>query len=195
MKFLFDFFPVLLFYITYKSHEDPVEGMVTATGVLIMATLFQISYTWLRHRRIEKIHVITMTLLLVLGGATIWFKEPLYLIWKVSIANWLFAIAFAGSHFIGHKPIIKRMMDHAIKLPESVWTRLSLSWIAFFIAVGLLNLYIGTVYDFDTWVDFKFYGLMGMTLAFVLMQAVYIGRHAEELPQQSPEPPGTGDGQ
>jgi intracellular septation protein len=167
--------------------------MVTATGVLIMATLFQISYTWLKHNRIEKIHVITMALLVVLGGATILFKEPRYLIWKVTIANWLFAGAFAGSHFIGHKPIIKRMMDHAVKLPEQIWTRLSISWISFFTVVGLLNLYIGFKYDFDTWVDFKFYGLMGLTLVFVLVQAVFIGKHAEELPQQNPEQQGSGD--
>jgi intracellular septation protein len=195
MKFLFDFFPVLLFYITFKSHEDHVEGMITATGVLIMATLFQMSYTWLKHNRIEKIHVITMVLLVILGGATIIFKDPKFLIWKVTIANWLFAVAFAGSHFIGHKTIIKRMMDHAVKLPESVWTRLSISWISFFTAVGLLNLYIGFNYDVEIWVDFKFYGLMGLTLAFVLIQAVYVGKHAEELPEQKTGQADTGEGE
>jgi len=180
MKFLFDFFPVLLFFITYKSHEDQVEGMVTATGVLIMATAFQITYTWLRHRRVEKIHLITLVLVLVLGGATMYFREPKYLIWKVTIANWLFAAVFLGSHYIGHKPVIKRMMDHAIQLPEKIWLHLSMSWVAFFTIIGAVNLYIGFRYDFDTWVNFKFYGLMGLTLGFTILQAIYLSRHVQE---------------
>lgn len=179
MKFLFDFFPVLLFFITFKSHDDPIEGMVTATGVLIMATLFQVGFNWLKHRKIEKMHIITLILVLVFGGATIYFKEPSYLIWKVTIANWLFALIFFSSHFIGHKPIIKRMMDHMIQLPESVWTKLSLSWITFFTLLGTINLFIGFNYDFDTWVDFKFYGLMGLTLAFTILQSIFISKYIQ----------------
>jgi len=180
MKFLFDFFPVLLFFITYKSHEDPIQGMVTATGVLIMATAFQIAYTWLRHQRVEKTHLITLVLVLVLGGATMYFREPKYLIWKVTVANWLFAAVFLGSHYIGHKPIIKRMMDHAIRLPEKIWLHLSVSWISFFTVIGAVNLYVGFNYNLDTWVNFKFYGLMGLTLVFVILQALYMSRYIEE---------------
>lgn len=183
MKFLFDFFPVLLFFITFKSHDDPIKGMVTATGVLILATLFQVGFNWLRHRKIEKMHVITLTLVLVFGGATIYFKEPGYLIWKVTIANWLFALVFFSSHFIGHKPIIKRMMDHMIQLPESVWTKLSFSWIIFFTLLGTINLFIGFNYDFDTWVDFKFYGLMGLTLVFTILQSIFISKYMKETTQ------------
>ncbi len=188
MKFLFDFFPILLFFITFKSHEDQIEGMVTATGVLIMATLFQVSFNWLKHRKIEKMHIITLVLVIIFGGATIYFKEPSYLIWKVTIANWLFAIVFFASHFIGHKPIIKRMMDHMIQLPESVWTKLSLSWISFFTALGILNLFIGFNYDFDTWVDFKFYGLMGLTLAFTILQSIFISKYIQPEPEADSEP-------
>lgn len=185
MKFLFDFFPILLFFITFKSHSDEIEGMVTATGVLILATLFQVGYTWLKHQRIEKMHVITLVLVIIFGGATMYFREPAYLIWKVTIANWLFAIVFLGSHFIGKMPIIKRMMNHAIQLPDNIWTRLSASWISFFFILGVINIYVGSTYDFDTWVDFKFYGLMGLTLAFTILQALYISRYIVTTDEQT----------
>jgi intracellular septation protein len=185
MKFLFDFFPVLLFFITFKSHSDEIEGMVTATGVLIMATLFQVAYNWLKHQKVEKMHVITLVLVVIFGGATMYFREPAYLIWKVTIANWLFAAVFWGSHYIGKMPIIKRMMNHAIQLPDKIWTQLSASWISFFFLLGLLNMYIGHNYDFDTWVDFKFYGLMGLTLAFTVLQALFLSRYIQPEDEQA----------
>ncbi|MDH5436985.1 MAG: septation protein A [Gammaproteobacteria bacterium] len=185
MKFLFDFFPILLFFITFKSYGDEVDGMVAATGVLIVATMIQVGYTWLKHKRIEKMHVITLVLVIIFGGATMYLREPAYLIWKVTIVNWLFALVFFGSHFVGKTPVIKRMMSHAIELPEKIWTRLSASWISFFFALGALNIYIGTQYDFDTWVDFKFYGMLGLTLGFTILQAVYISRYVVATDEQT----------
>ncbi len=196
MKFLFDFFPVLLFFATFKSHEDQVEGMLTATAVLIAATLVQVAWTWAKHKKVEKMHVITLVLVVVLGGATIYFEEPRYLIWKVSVVNWLFALAFAGSHFIGDKPIIKRMMGHAISLPEPVWFRLSMAWICFFSFVGAINLVLWYFYfspNLDLWVDFKFYGIIGLTLAFTILQAIYISRYVKDDPIA--DNMGNGDGE
>lgn len=183
MKFLFDFFPVLLFYIAYnvgKKYVGEVDAMILATALLVLATCVQVAITWLRKRKVENMHIVVLVLALVFGGATIYFREPAYLIWKVTLANWLFAVAFLASHFIGHSPIVKRMMQHAVQLPEFVWNRLSYMWIGFFIALGGINLAVAANVSFDAWVDFKLFGLLGLTVLFVIIQAVYLSRHIKE---------------
>lgn len=185
MKFLFDFFPVIIFYIAYtvsKKFMGEVEGMVIATALLIAATCVQVAITWLRKRKVEKMHIIVLTLAIVFGGATIYFREPAYLIWKVTLANWLFALAFLSSHFIGESPIVKRMMQHAIELPEIIWTRLSYMWILFFAVIGVINLIVASHVSFDAWVNFKLFGMFGLTFLFVIIQSIYLARHAKEKP-------------
>lgn len=187
MKFLFDFFPVLLFFIVFKSHEDQVEGMLAATAALIAATIIQMSYNWLRHKKLEKMHIVTLVLVIIFGGATIYFKEPQFLIWKVTIANWLFAVVFYASHFIGNKtPIVKRMMQANLSMPEQAWNRLSISWVLFFVLTGVINLLVAHFYSFDIWVDFKLFGILGLTLLFVIAQGVFLSRHIKEDELDSP---------
>lgn len=183
MKFLFDFFPVIIFYITYnigKRYTGEVESMILATALLIAATCAQVAITWFRQRKVEKMHLIVLVLAILFGGATIYFREPAYLVWKVTLANWLFAVAFLASHFIGGTPIVKRMMQHAIELPELIWSRLSYMWILFFIGIGALNLVVAKHVSFDAWVDFKLFGLLGLTFLFVIIQSIYLARHAKE---------------
>ena len=189
MKFLFDFFPVVLFFVIFKSHENQVDGMIAATAALIAATVVQISFNWIRHKKIEKMHVITLVLVIIFGGATIYFKEPQFLIWKVTIANWLFAIVFYASHFIGNKtPIVKRMMQANISMPDDAWHRLSLSWVLFFTLTGVINLLVAYFYSFDTWVDFKLFGILGLTLLFVIIQGVFLSKHITENDSEQTEP-------
>jgi len=181
MKFLFDFFPVVLFFIVFKSYDNQVDGMIAATATLMAATCVQIAYNWLRHKKIEKMHIITLILVMIFGGATIYFKDPQFLIWKVTIANWLFAIVFYGSHFVGNKiPLVKRMMQANISMPDVAWRRLSISWILFFILTGIINLIVAHFYDFDTWVDFKLFGILGLTFAFVIAQGIFLSKYISE---------------
>jgi len=181
MKFLFDFFPVALFFIVFKSHSDQVEGMLAATGALIAATVVQVAFNWFRHKKVEKMHIITLVLVVIFGGATIYFKDPDFLIWKVTIANWLFAIVFYASHFIGNKtPIVKRMMQANIAMPDHAWQRLSFSWILFFILTGVINLIVAHFYSFDIWVDFKLFGILGLTFAFVILQGIFLSRFIKD---------------
>jgi len=180
MKFLFDFFPIVLFYTVfkfYKSEIGEVQAMIYATSALIVATVLQVAYTWLRNKKIEKMHVVVLGLALVFGGATIYFQEPIYLIWKVTIANWIFALAFLGSHFIGQTPLIKRMLQHAIALPEVIWTRLSYMCIAFFFSLGIINLAVAYNVSFDAWTDFKMFGMLGLSASFFIFLAFYMSRH------------------
>lgn len=185
MKFLFDFFPIALFFITFKFYDNPEEGVLAATAVAIIATILQVFIFWLKNKRIEKMHVITLVLIIVLGGATLILKDPFFIKWKPTAVNWLFAIAFLGSQFVGEKPFVKRMMSHAVELPESVWMRLNLAWVIFFTAMGFANLYVAFNFDLDIWVDFKTYGMLGMTLVFVVLQALFLAKHMTEVPAES----------
>jgi len=172
MKLLYDFFPILLFFIAYK-----LDGIYTATGVAIAAAALQTAAFWIRHRRFEKMHLITFGLLLFFGGLTLLLRDPVFIKWKPSVVNWLFAAVFLGSHWIGEKPIIERMMSHAIQAPHPIWLRLSWMWIVFFLSVGLLNLYVAYSYSEETWVNFKLFGMLGITFVFVIAQGLYLGRY------------------
>jgi intracellular septation protein len=193
-KFLFDFFPILLFFVAYKMHDDPTQGIIQATIVAIIASVGQVAYSRIRHGHVEKTHLITMILILVFGGLTIWLENPLFIKWKPSILNWLFGLVFLGSQYIGPKPIIRRMMESSIGLPKRVWSILSWSWVLFFIALGFVNLYVVYNYDTDTWVNFKLFGMLALTAVFMVGQGFYIMRHATDPdPEHAAPAPGQSD--
>jgi intracellular septation protein len=176
MKILVDLFPIILFFIAYKMTGD----IITATGVIIAATLVQFAYTWIRHRKIERMHWLTLILILFFGGLTLAFQDATFIKWKPSIANWLFAAVFLFSGMFMQRTLLQRMMDHAVSLPDDAWKRLNLAWVIFFVVMGAVNL--GVAYNFseEIWVDFKLFGMLGMTLVFIIGQGFYIARFAEE---------------
>lgn len=180
MKLLFDFFPVILFFIAFKMYD-----IYVATAVAIIASVIQVAYVYIKNKRVEKMHLVTLGLIVVLGGATLILHDETFIKWKPTIVNWGFALVFFGSHFIGKKSIIRRMMDHAVSMPDMAWNRLSQMWIAFFIFSGIVNLYVAYNFDTDTWVNFKLFGLMGMTLVFLLLQVLYINK--QMLKDENPE--------
>jgi intracellular septation protein len=215
MKFLFDFFPILLFFIAYKLY-----GIYPATAVAMGASFVQVAAFWLKNRRFETMHLVTLGLIIVLGGATLLLQDKTFFMWKPTAVNWLFAVAFLGSQFIGHRPIVERMLAHAMEAPQQVWRRLNLAWVSFFTAMGFANLYVANFFfqaqtalnqaagkeidadQCDTlsgqllqlcqhaklmeehWVDFKLFGMMGLTFLFVIGQAFYLARY---MPEQSAE--------
>jgi intracellular septation protein len=186
MKLLFDLFPVILFFIAYKMYD-----IYVATGVAIVATVFQVSYLYARYKKVEKIHLITLALIVVLGGATIILQDEAFIAWKPTVVNWGFALVFLASHYVfGNKPIVRRMMDSMIQLPDQIWIRLSYLWIGFFIFSGLINLWVYYNFSLDTWVNFKLFGLMGLTFLFILIQGVYISRYTkdEEQTEETEQP-------
>ncbi|KPJ97007.1 MAG: septation protein A [Gammaproteobacteria bacterium SG8_15] len=158
-KFLADFFPVLLFFVAYKVYD-----IYVATAVAIAASFVQVGAYWFKHKKFENSHLITLAILVVFGGATILLHDEMFIKWKPSVVNWIFAIVFLGSQFIGSKTIIERMMSKNVTLPATVWLKLNMSWVIFFIALGIINLFV--VYNFDT--D-----------TCVIIQAIYMSRHME----------------
>lgn len=180
MKLLIDFFPILLFFITFKLFDDQQQGILAATAVIIVATGVQVAITWAWKRKVEKMHLITLALVVVFGGATLLLEDEMFIKWKPSVVNWLFGLAFLGSHFFGERNLVERLMGSSLHLPSEIWVRLNFAWVLFFLAMGLLNLYVVYSFDTDTWVNFKLFGLMGLTLLFVLGQAFYLARHLGE---------------
>nr|VFJ66518.1 MAG: intracellular septation protein [Candidatus Kentron sp. FM]VFJ76337.1 MAG: intracellular septation protein [Candidatus Kentron sp. FM]VFK16090.1 MAG: intracellular septation protein [Candidatus Kentron sp. FM] len=197
MKFLTDFFPIVLFFLAFWFYDelkgtlidlgvDPgiltlhengtTEGVLVATIVAIVATFLQVGILWLRNHRVENMHLITLVLLVVLGGATLLFKEEMFIKWKPTAVNWLFALVFWGSRFVGGKPLVQRMMEKNIQLPAAAWTRLNGSWVIFFLLMGFLNLYVVYYFSTEFWVNFKLFGLIGLTMVFAIGQSFYLAR-------------------
>lgn len=182
MKLLADFFPVILFYIAFK-----LEGIYVATAVTILACVVQVGYFWFSRRRVEMVHWVTLGLVIIFGGATLLFQDETFIKWKPSIINWLFGAVFLGSQFIGSQPLIQRMMGKTIQLPNPIWHRLNLIWSLFFFAIGCINLYVMHNFDTDTWADFKMFGMLGLTVVFLVGQGFYLMRHIEPSNQPKNE--------
>ncbi len=174
MRLLYDFFPILVFFAAYK-----LAGIYVATAAAIAATGLQVGLHWLRHRRVEAMHLVTLGLIVVFGGATLLLHDELYIKWKPTVLNWLFALAFLGSQLFGGRTLVERVMGREIALPPAVWRRLNLGWALFFGFVGALNLYVAYRFPTDVWVDFKLFGIVGLTLLFVVGQGLWLARHLE----------------
>jgi intracellular septation protein len=179
MKMLFDFFPIVAFYIAYK-----LFSIYVATGVLIAATGLQVGYLWFKHKKVPPMYIITFLLILIFGGLTIALHDIMFLKWKVSIINWLFGLAFIGYYLFSKKTLVGYLMGQALTLPRPVWVTLNWMWAIFFLVQGTINIIV--VYSFSTaaWVDFKVFGLTGLMLVFMVIQIVYLHKHIKDMPQK-----------
>ncbi|MDA7809746.1 MAG: septation protein A [Gammaproteobacteria bacterium] len=172
MKLLVDFLPIVIFFVVYKMTND----LILATAILIPATMLQMGYTWLTTKKIEKMQLVTLIMVVVLGGLTVALQDGQFIKWKPTIVNWLFGLAFLGSQFIGKKPVVQRLMEKGIQLPSRIWRQLNFAWFVFFAVMGSLNLYVAFNYSEATWVDFKLFGMLGLTFVFILAQGIYMSR-------------------
>ena len=201
MKILLDFLPILLFFGTFKFAErdaqaaadfamrhfgflvnggvvGPTEGPVLlATLVVIVATAAQIGMLILRGRKVDLMLWISLALVVVLGGATVWFHNETFIKWKPSMLYWAMGLAFWISQLVFRKNLLQTLMGEQLELPAAVWQRLNFAWIAFFGLMGLLNVYVAYSYPTAVWVNFKVFGSLGLMLLFLLAQAVYLSRH------------------
>ena len=172
MKPLLEFFPIVLFFVAYKLYD-----IYIATAVVIAATLVQVISYWFLYRKVETMQWITLGLILVMGGATLYLQDEQFIKWKLTIIEWLFGAAFLASQYIGEKPFVERMMGANLELPAPIWKRLNLSWALFFIGVGSLNLYVMAHYDTDDWVSFKTFGVPGLMMLFIIIQMAFLYKH------------------
>jgi intracellular septation protein len=196
VKQLIDFIPLLLFFIVYKTEPRAVDilgdtymlgGIFSATAMLIVSSLVVYGILFVKQGKLEKSQWLTLVACLVFGSLTLAFHSETFLKWKAPVVNWLFALAFAGSHFIGDRPLIQRIMGHAISLPQAIWFKLNIAWIIFFLFCGAANLYVAFTFQ-EFWVDFKVFGSLGMTLLFLVGQGIFLSRH---MTDPAPTPPET----
>ena len=200
MKLLFDLFPVILFFAAFKYAEknpqlaadwmgallgaatvDPkIAPILLATVVVIVATIVQIAWVHFRHGKVDKMLWVSLVLVVVFGGMTLAFQNEAFIKWKPTILYWVFGASMAFSGLVLKKNAIKAMLGEQLNLPEAVWERVNLAWIAFFVAMGALNLFVAFNFSTDAWVNFKLFGGMGLLFVFVLAQGMLLSKFVEE---------------
>jgi len=169
MQLLVDYIPLVAFILAY-FYKD----IFFATGMLMAVMPLVLVLQWLMTKKINKIYAASTVLVLVLGGATLAFRNPTFLYWKPTVLNWLIAIVFLGSQWIGEKTIVQKMLDNAAELSPDQWVRLNQIWVVFFSIVGGINLYVAYNFSEAFWVKFKLFGMLGLTLVFVVIQSVWL---------------------
>jgi intracellular septation protein len=175
MKFLFDIFPVVVFFVVFKLY-----GIYPATAAAIAATMVQVAWSWWRHRKVDNMLWVTLGIIVVFGGATLLLQDETFIKWKPSVLYWLFAAVLLGSQLLFGKNLIRSMMGKQIELPDTVWKKVNASWIAFFAVMGVLNLFVAYRFSTDVWVNFKLFGGMGLLLLFAFAQALFLARHMQQ---------------
>ena len=180
MQILVDFFPIVVFFVTYK-----LADVFTATAALMAAMAIQIAIQWFRQGKVNKMLLISGALVGIFGGITLLLRDPIFIQWKPTIVNWLFAAVFFGSRFVGARTITERMMGQAVQLDAAMWRQLNLMWVGNFSFLGAANLYVVYNYDEATWVNFKLFGMLGLTLLMAVGQALWIAvRTSGQQPEE-----------
>lgn len=177
MKFLFDLFPVILFFAAFKF-----AGIYVATGVAIAATFAQIAWVWFRNRKVDTMLWVSLGIIAVMGGLTLLLHDETFIKWKPTILYWSFALALGTSKLLLKKNLIRTLLAEQLTLPENIWQRLNWSWFGFFLFMGFANLAVAFAFGLstDTWVNFKLFGGMGLMLLFVIAQGLLLSKYVEE---------------
>ena len=178
-KLLFDLLPVLLFFVAYKAAD-----LYVATGVAIVASLAQIGWLKMRSRPVEGMQWAGLAIIVVFGGMTLLFHDETFIKWKPTVLYALFCVVLVVARYGLRRNLIRLAMEKTVRVPGPVWDRLNLGWAGFFAAMAVLNLWVAYGFSTETWVNFKLFGTLGLTLAFVVAQALYMGRHVIEPPAE-----------
>lgn len=206
MKLLLDVLPVLLFFAVYKAYAalppeavalagallpvelhagDARDAVYLATAAAILVSALQVGLALALGRRVAPTQWLALGMILVFGGATLLLHETAFIKWKPTVLDWAIGAAFLGSHFLGRRPLAERLMGRTLEVPAPVWRRVNLAWAGFFGFAGALNLYVAYHFSEAAWVEFKLFGLLGLTLGFILAQSVYLARHMQHNPEES----------
>jgi len=175
MKLLFDLFPVILFFITFK-----LQGIYAATAVAIGATVIQIVWTKYRHGKVDMMLWISLAIISVFGGATLALHDETFIKWKPTVLYWLFSIILLVSNWGFNKNLIRALLHDKLALPMHIWNRMNLTWGVFFALLGFINLYVAFNFSTDNWVSFKLFGFTGLMLVFILAQGAWLAKYVDE---------------
>jgi intracellular septation protein len=172
MKLLFDLFPVILFFIAYKAVD-----VYAATWVAIAATIGQIVWLKVRGQRVESMQWVSLVLITLFGGMTLFFQDETFIKVKPTVLYVLFALILVAAERVSGRNPLRAMMGGQLDIPDAIWQQLTLVWAAFFLAMAALNTYVANNFPLDVWVNFKLFGTLGLTLVFVIAQGVWLSRH------------------
>lgn len=177
MKLFFDFLPIIVFFAAYYLGD-----IYIATGAAIAASIIQVVYLYARGHKPEFMNWMALGMIVVLGSATLLFKNEMFIKWKPTGVYWLLSLVFLSSQLFAKQPLVKTMLQNSVEIPEKKWGILNLSWVLFFLVMGALNLFV--VYNFSTeiWVNFKLFGSLGLTFLFVIGQGFYLMKY---MPQEN----------
>jgi len=183
MQLIFDFLPIVLFFTAYVVTKD----LFVAVAVLMVVAPLAFAVQWFVSRKINKISAASTLLVVILGGATLISGDSVFIFWKPTVLYWAVAIAFLASQFFGEKPFIRRMMeaaskdaDEPVQLTAQKWAKLNLMWVVFFVFAGGLNIYVAYNYPEETWVNFKLFGLLGLTFVFIVAQSFWLAQNIKQ---------------
>lgn len=194
MKFLFDLFPVIVFFAAYKlagggdkggscmvTPDTPItqDPILLATGLAIVATLAQVGWLLFRRKKVDGMLWVSLAIVTLFGGATLILRDPTFIQWKPTILYWAFSAVFLLSPLFLRRPLVQAMLGEKISLPRKIWGRLNASWVAFFAFMGAVNLAAVRSLSCNDWVNFKFYGFTGLMLLFVMGQALFLARYVD----------------
>ena len=175
MKFFFDLFPVLLFFVAFKAYD-----IFFAAAVAIAATIAQIGWLRFRQHQIDKMMWVNLGIIVVFGGATLVSQDETFIKWKPTVLYWLMATVLIISNQFFKKNLIQAMLEKQVALPSIIWNKLNLSWVGFFLLMGCLNLYVAFNFSVDSWVTFKLFGSTGLMLIFIILQVMMMGKYIKE---------------
>jgi intracellular septation protein len=174
MKFLYDLFPVALFFVAIQ-----VWDIFVATAVAICATVVQVGSLLVRKKKVEPMLWASLVIIAVFGGLTLYLRDKTFILWKPTVLYWLFGTVLAGGALLGRN-LIRALLSDQMRLPERIWSRLNWSWVGFFAFMGVANLYVAFNYSEKTWAAFKLFGGMGLMFAFVIAQSLVLAKYVED---------------
>src|SRR5258707_15025130 len=174
MKFLFDLFPVALFFVAIQ-----IWDIFVATAVAIVGTILQVGYLLVRRKKVQPMLWASLVIIVVFGGLTLYLRDKTFILWKPTVLYWLFGAVLAGGALFGRN-LIRALLSDQMRLPERIWARLNWSWVCFFAFMGVANLYVAFNYSTDLWVNFKLFGSTGLMLAFVVAQSLVLAKYLDE---------------
>jgi len=182
MRHLAEYLPLALFLLVFF-----LKDIYWATGILMLSYSLGMLYIYFVDKKLSRMHQISLLAIVLFGGLTLILRNELFIKWKPSIANWLFAAAFLGSHKLSDQPLVEKLFGSAVKLKEKDWFTLSMMWIVFFTVVGIANLYVAYNFSTEFWVKFKVFGLLGATLVFSLLQGIWLMQKGELIEESGSE--------
>jgi intracellular septation protein len=174
MQLLADYLPLILFFVAFKW-----QGIYVATAVAIVASVIQIAWLRFKRGRVEVVHWLSLAIIVVFGGATLALQDDTFIRWKPTVLYGVFGAILAIGRVAYRKNLLACLMKGVV-LPDSVWSRLTWAWVAFFAFMGATNLYVAYSYPLDTWVNFKVWGGIGLFLVFAVAQGFWLSRHLPE---------------